>query len=58
MMEFVNRIGVVIKPKPPYIDWANSFEDGGPKYTRQDHSARIYLLDEITDPVDFQRSIR
>ena len=29
-MDIVNRVAVVLVPKKPYLDWANSFADGGP----------------------------
>ena len=30
---FVNRWAIVVKAKPPYVDWANSMDDGGPTTT-------------------------
>jgi hypothetical protein len=30
-MRRVKRTAVIVKPKQPYIDWANSLEDGGVK---------------------------
>jgi hypothetical protein len=29
-MKHINRFAAIIKPKQPYVDWANSFNDGGP----------------------------
>jgi hypothetical protein len=30
-MKTINRMVVTIIPRQPYIDWANGFDDGGPK---------------------------
>ena len=30
---FVNRWGILVRAKQPYVDWANSFDDGGPTMT-------------------------
>jgi len=27
-MKTINRTAITIRPKQPYIDWANSFDDG------------------------------
>jgi hypothetical protein len=48
-MRRVKRTAVIVKPKQPYIDWANSLEDGGVKlgedYTPE-HT--IYLVEDMT----------
>ena len=31
-MEHVDRMALVVRPKQPYVDWANSVDDGGPEY--------------------------
>ncbi len=31
-MRLLNRTAITIRPKQPYIDWANSFSDGGPTF--------------------------
>lgn len=30
-MKTINRMVVTLIPRQPYIDWANGFDDGGPK---------------------------
>ncbi len=48
-MKRVERTAVIVIPKQPYIDWANSLEEGGVKigvdYTPE-HT--IYLVEDIT----------
>jgi hypothetical protein len=48
-MRRVKRTAVIVNPKQPYIDWANSLEDGGVKlgedYTPE-HT--IYLVEDMT----------
>ncbi len=49
----INRSALIIRPKQPYIDWANSFDDGPEASVEQlpkDHS--IYLVDCIDELAD------
>jgi hypothetical protein len=50
-MTFLYRFAVTITRKRPYIDWANSFEDDGPKLTDDlaDDRRTVYLVPETTD---------
>ena len=57
-MESVDRTALMVRPKQPYIDWANSFEDGGPKYDQDRQHAKIYLIDEVADPSDIKKVVR
>lgn len=45
----INRAALIVRPKQPYVDWADSMADGGPKAAllqlREDPS--IYLVEEI-----------
>ena len=34
---------LLVRRKQPYIDWANSFEDDGPKYDSESNHASAYL---------------
>ena len=46
-MKEVNRSALVVKWKTPYVEWANGFDDGGPKLNPEDNkSANIYLVSE------------
>ncbi len=57
-MEFVNRTALVVRPKQPYIDWADSFDDGGPKYDPDHHQAKVFLIDEVEDTRDIKKVVR
>lgn len=47
-MSLLNRIAIIINRKQPYIDWANGFDEDGPKLTADFGSREsIYLV-----PVD------
>jgi ribosomal protein L24E len=50
-MTFLYRFAVTITRKGPYIDWANSFDDGGPTLTDDlaDDRRTVYLVPEATD---------
>jgi ribosomal protein L24E len=42
---YLYRTAITINRKPPYIDWANSFDDGGPKLTMElGRRDSIYLV--------------
>jgi len=59
-MRLVNRTALIIKPKQPYIDWANSFEDGGPEYDQAEPiEHNIYLVEDVSDDhVDVETIVR
>ena len=42
-MEHLDRMALMVSPKQPYIDWANSFDDGGPDYDPSARSASVFL---------------
>jgi len=45
---FVNRCGILVRAKQPYVDWANSFEDDGPIVSLDDQRSTptLYLIPE------------
>ena len=56
----INRAALIIKPKQPYIDWANHFNDGGPTLTIQTASLEpdVFLIDDLENEQDKQKIIR
>ncbi len=50
-MKILNRSVAIIKPKQPYIDWANSFDDGGPTLELEEAraNASAFLIKEHDD---------
>jgi hypothetical protein len=58
--KIVNRAALVVKPKQPYIDWANHFDDGGPILTVESalEDFDVFLIDELENEADKQKVIR
>lgn len=52
-MQFLNRSAIILRPKQPYIDWANSLDDG-PRYqeTMNEPDAFTVFLGPDCDTVD------
>lgn len=50
-VRYVNRYLLVIRPKEPYVHWANSVGDGEDPLGPQDfqHECTTYLIDESVD---------
>jgi len=52
----INRAGLIIRPRQPYVDWANSTDDDGPRANlrqlREDSS--IYLVECFDFQEDFK----
>jgi hypothetical protein len=50
-MSFLYRAAIFITRKQPYLDWANSLDDGGPELTAElaDDRRTIYLVPESDD---------
>ena len=50
-MKILNRSVAIIRPKQPYIDWANSFDDGGPtlELEKARANASAFLIKEHDD---------
>ena len=49
-MRLVNRAAISVRPKQPYIDWANALDHDGPRMTIDHLPERsIYLVEDIAD---------
>ena len=57
-MEHLDRMALVIRPKQPYVDWANSFDDDGPEYDPSARSASVFLNNEVVNVTDIGRVVR
>jgi hypothetical protein len=51
----INRAALIVRPKQPYVDWANSVDDDGPRVILQEvrNDPSIYLVETI----DFQEDL-
>ncbi len=45
----INRAALIVRPKQPYVDWANSVDDDGPRAILQElrTDPSIYLVETI-----------
>ena len=59
-MKEVNRSLVIIKPKQPYMDWANSFIDDSEVLSMEffHRDSNAYLIDEIEEDGDEERILK
>jgi hypothetical protein len=50
----INRVALIVRPKQPYIDWANGLEESGPKLSleRPNQEYTIYLVEELDLDLD------
>ena len=56
----VNRTALTVIPKQPYIQWANSLDDDGPKLDVNDphYEPTVYLIDEAEGDAALNRALR
>jgi hypothetical protein len=59
IMSFLYRSAVAVTRKQPYLDWANSLDDGGPALTAELSRDRrtIYLVHELDAPANVDELI-
>jgi len=57
-MEYPDRLALLIRRRQPYIDWANSLDDGGPTYDLKTNRPTTYLIDEMADTSDLKKVLR
>ena len=59
-MYAINRTALTVIPKQPYIDWANTLDDTGPKLDINDphYECTVYLIDEVIDDARLARALR
>ncbi len=57
-MKTINRTAITVKAKKPFIDWANSFEDGGPTLDLNDLHTTAYLVPDTYDEYNYENFIK
>lgn len=57
-MKTINRTAIYIGPKQPYVDWANSFDDGGPKLNPEDAHGVTFLIPDTYDETSFENWLK
>ncbi len=48
---------LLVRRNKPYIDWANSFEDDGPKYDEESNHSSAYLIPPFEQPEEVNEFI-
>ena len=49
-MRLVNRAAITVKPRQPYIDWANRLDHDAPKITLEHLPEQtVYLVEDLAD---------
>jgi hypothetical protein len=56
----LNRTGLTVVPKQPFITWANSLDDDGPKLDVNDphYEPTVYLIDEVANDAALNNALR
>ena len=57
-MKTINRTIITVLPKRPYIDWANSFDDGGPTMDPESIHATSLLIPEKYDELNYEQFLK
>ena len=57
-MKTINRTVITIIPKQPYINWANSFDDNGPKIETDKKLAISILISDKYDEYNYEKFIK
>jgi hypothetical protein len=57
-MKTINRTAITIIPKKPYIDWANSIDDDGPKIELESINATSLLIPIKYDEFNYEQFLK
>ncbi len=57
-MKTINRTVITILAKQPYIDWANSFDDGGPTMDTESIRATSLLIPDKYDEFNYEQFLK
>jgi len=56
-MKLLNRAGLSIRPRQPFVDWVQSFTQSVPSLAELSLEAMLYLIDEVEQESDFDFAI-
>lgn len=56
-MKPLNRSGLSIRPRQPFVDWLHSFDAQAPTLDELRNEAMLYLIDEVEAEEDFVKAI-
>jgi len=59
-VNIINRTALTVVPKQPYIKWANTLDDTGPKLdiNAPHYEPAVYLIDEVFDKGALDRALK
>ncbi|MCJ7601795.1 MAG: hypothetical protein MUO63_09890 [Desulfobulbaceae bacterium] len=57
-MKTINRTVLLITPKQPYIDWANSFDDSGPTMSSEELRHTAILIPDAYDEYNYENWLK
>ena len=57
-MNSINRTVITIKGKEPFVEWANSFDDGGPKMNINELHSTAYLIPDTYDEFNYEKYLK
>ena len=57
-MKTINRTVIVVTPKKPYVDWADSFDDGGVELDSNVMHNTAYLIPDEYDEYNYELFLR
>ncbi|MFO7761007.1 MAG: hypothetical protein R6V20_05285 [Desulfobia sp.] len=58
MHKILNRTVLLVSAKQPYIDWANSFDDGGPLLSEDQVQATAILIPDTYDEFNYENWLK
>jgi hypothetical protein len=59
-MDMINRAAIIVIPKQPYVDWANSLDDDGPRLALNDPNWEysIYLVRNVESDAAARNAVK
>jgi hypothetical protein len=57
-MKTINRTVITVKGKEPFVEWANSFDDGGPTMDINELHSTAFLIPDKYDEFNFENFLK
>ena len=57
-MKTINRTVLFVTPTQPYVDWANSFDDGGPQFSADRDRGTAILIPDTYDEYNYENWVK
>jgi hypothetical protein len=57
-VQLVNRAAITVRPKQPYVDWANALDHDGPRMSPERLRERsVYLIEDLSEYLVDEESV-